>query len=201
METAVYLNNIEQFKIKFFEIKKSFSISENILLALFYACLTGLMAQITFYLPWTLVPATGQTFAVLLGAVLLGRWAGVSQIIYTAAGVMGVPWFAGLKGGIIAIAGPTGGYILGFILASFILGYIFDKYPKSKSQTRMFFLMILVNFLIIYTFGIIHLYALSGFSLSLYYLLSVGVFPFVVGDIIKILAAVFVSKSILPKEK
>jgi len=87
------------------------------------ACVTGLLAQIKISLPWTPVPITGQTFAVLLTGVLLGRWwGGISQVIYVVMGVVGIPWFAGLSGGYSALIGPSGGYIIGFILAALFLG-------------------------------------------------------------------------------
>jgi biotin transport system substrate-specific component len=204
MEMSAYLNNADRLKARFFEWKRGLGIAQSLLLALAYACLTGLMAQTSFYFPWTPVPVTGQTFAVLLGAVLLGRWGGTSQVIYTAAGIAGVPWFAGWKGGLAAIAGPTGGYLIGFIFAAFFVGYFFEKYKWSRSYIGLAALMLFANFVFVYGFGLAQLYAwmfaVKGSSIGLQYLLSMGFLPFAMGDILKILAAVAVAKAALPKE-
>jgi biotin transport system substrate-specific component len=196
--------NYYQLKARFFEWKRGLGIAQSLLLALAYACLTGLMAQTSFYLPWTPVPVTGQTFAVLLGAVLLGRWGGTSQIIYTAAGIAGVPWFAGWKGGLTAIAGPTGGYLIGFIFAAFVVGYLTEKYKKSRSYIGLASLMLFANFVFVYGFGLAQLYiwlsSIKGSSIGLQHLLSIGAIPFIAGDAFKILAVVVVAKAALPKE-
>jgi len=205
MEISAYFNNADRLKARFFEWKRGLEITQSLLLATAYACLTGLMAQTSFYLPWTPVPITGQTFAVLLGAVLLGRWGGISQIIYTAAGVAGVPWFAGWKGGLAAIAGPTGGYLIGFIFAAFFVGYITEKYERSKSYIGLAALMFFANLVFVYGFGLAQLYiwlsVIKGSSMGFQYLLSIGALPFVIGDMLKILAVVAVAEAALPKEK
>jgi biotin transport system substrate-specific component len=204
MEITAYLDNTDQLKARFFEWRRGLGIAQSLLLALAYACLTGLIAQISFYLPWTPVPITGQTFAILLGAVLLGRWGGASQVIYTAFGVAGLPWFAGWKGGLAAIAGSTGGYLIGFIFAAFFVGYFVEKYQRSKTYIGLAVLMFSANFIFVYGFGLAQLYIwlsfVKGSSIELHYLLSIGALPFIIGDTLKILAAVAVAKAALPKE-
>lgn len=204
MEKALYLNNLDQLKSKFFEWRRGLGILQSLLLALAYACLTGVMAQTSFCLPWTPVPITGQTFAVLLGAVLLGRWGGVSQVIYTAVGVAGLPWFAGWKGGLAAIAGSTGGYLIGFIFAAFFVGYFVEKYQRSKTYIGLAVLMLSANFIFVYGFGLAQLYLwlsfVKGSSIGIQYLLSIGVLPFIIGDTMKILAAAAVAKAALPNK-
>src|SRR3972149_4985549 len=82
-----------------------------------FAAFTGVCAQVRFYLPFTPVPVTGQVFAVLLCGVLLGPAFGAfSQLLYIALGVAGGPWF------VLGPVGPTGGYIVGFVLAPAIVG-------------------------------------------------------------------------------
>ena len=115
------------------------------------ACIVGLLAQARIPLPWTPVPITGQTFGVLLAAVPLGTWwGGVSLAIYVGLGIAGVPWFNGLTGGIAAIAGPTGGYLIGFILAALFLGYFVDKYVKARSFYRLLGLMLVADFVLVF---------------------------------------------------
>jgi len=75
------------------------------------ACLTGILAQARIYLPWTPVPITGQTIAVILAGILLGKcWGSISMAIYGIMGIAGIPWLSGATSG----WGPTSGYLLGF---------------------------------------------------------------------------------------
>ncbi|MBX0358140.1 biotin transporter BioY [Halobacillus sp. Nhm2S1] len=91
-----------------------------------FAALTAIMAQIEIPLP--IVPISGQTLAVGLTATILGsRQGAVAMVGYAALGAMGIPVFAGFSGGAQVLAGPTGGYIFGFILTAFITGYILEK--------------------------------------------------------------------------
>ena len=128
-------------------------------LSLVMACLVGLLAQARILLPWTPVPITGQTFAVLLGAVLLGQWwGGVSVAIYICLGIAGVPWFNGWTGGLATIAGPTGGYIIGFVLAALFLGYFVDKYIKARSFWNLLGLMLFADFVLVFGPGLLQLH-------------------------------------------
>lgn len=159
---------------------------EKVSLSVTFAFFIGLMAQMRFYLPWTPIPLTGQTFAVLFGAVLLGKnWGGVSTSLYVGLGAAGVPWFSGWTGGIGALTGATGGYLIGFIVASFFVGYMVDE-VGTKDITSMLLVMSFANFVIIYGMGLTYLYIMLGTSPSLWNLLIIGVVPFVVGDIIKV---------------
>ena len=172
---------------------------QKVLFALGIACLTGLMAQIRVYLPWTPVPITGQTFAVLLAGILLGKWwGGISQVFYAGIGAAGVPWFAGGIGGVGYLAGPTGGYIIGFILAALFLGYFTDTFINSRRFLPMLGLMLFANFVLIYGPGLIWLNTYVGKGLLP--LLMVGVIPFILGDIIKAVMAALITKGISPKE-
>jgi len=168
-------------------------------LAISFALLTGLLAQFRFYLPLSPVPITGQTFAVLLAGVLLGRWGGVSLGLYVGLGAMGIPWFASISSGLYYLLGPTGGYLIGFIFASFFLGYMIDKHLWSHSFHGILGLMFLANFLLIYIPGLIVLYLWTG-GTSIVSLLTIGLLPFIPGDITKIIAASTIAYSILPRE-
>ncbi len=169
------------------------------------ATATGLAAQIKISLPWTPVPISGQTFAVLIAGVLLGRWwGGISQIIYVGMGVAGVPWFVGWSGGYSVLIGPTGGYIVGFILAALFLGYFTDKYIRARSFLSMLGLMFFANFILIHILGLLQLevwfHLVKGTSPTLWELLLMGTIPFIIGDITKIVIAAVVAKAITPKE-
>jgi len=175
-------------------------------LTLLMAALTGLMAQLKIYLPWSPVPITGQTFAAVFSGVLLGSfWGSLSFILYIIIGLAGIPWFAtGAKAGISVILGPTGGYLLGFIIVSLFLGYITENNVKSRKFLPLLILMFFANFILIYTPGLIQLgfwyKAVKGTSLSLTSLLMMGLIPFIIGDIIKIMIAAGITTFIMPKK-
>jgi len=183
-----------------FKWSRSLTIAKKIVLALTMACVTGLSAQVRIPLPWTPVPITMQTFFVLIAGVLLGRrWGGLSQIIYVGIGVLGIPWFAGSS-----IFGPTGGYLIGFILAAFFLGYVIDKYVHLRDFASILFLMLFASFFLIYIPGLIQLgfyfYMIKGSFPGLIPILSMGLFPFIPGALIKITLAAAVSYNLIPYE-
>ncbi|GAI99121.1 unnamed protein product [marine sediment metagenome] len=180
------------------------SIPKKLTLALSLACLTGLVAQIRIMLPWSPVPVTGQTLAVLLAGVLLGRWwGGISLAIYAGLGIAGVPWFAGWGSGLGYLAGPTGGYVIGFILAALFLGHFTDKYIRSRSFLSMLALMLFANFILIYIPGLFQLglwlNLVKGEPVTFTTLLSMGALPFIAGDITKAVIAAAIARGVTPK--
>jgi len=147
----INMDNYFQRRQSLFEWRSNTSLVNKVIMAFFMACITGIMAQVIIPLPWTPVPVTAQTFAVLMAGVVLGRrWGGISQIMYIAIGLLGVPWYAGLTGGYETLLGATGGYFLGFILTAFVMGYVTDKYTQSRNFRPMLGLTLIVNFALIY---------------------------------------------------
>jgi biotin transport system substrate-specific component len=204
MEITMYTNKYKNARYNFFKWRYQLEVYHKVILALSFACITGLLAQVRFYLPWSPVPLTGQTFAVLLSAIVLGKWwGGISQAVYLGIGVAGVPWFAGLNSGLAYLAGPTGGYLVGFVLAAFFLGYVVDRYVKSRRYWTMFGLMLFANFGIVFGLGLLHLYgwlSMTGTSIDIWGLLLMGLIPFLIGDTIKIAVAAGIASSITPKQ-
>jgi len=195
---------VNQTKYDVFRWRYELSIPKKLFLAIGLACLTGLIAQIRIVLPWSLVPVTGQTFAVLLAGVLLGRrWGGISLALYAGLGVAGVPWFAGWGSGLSYLVGPTGGYIIGFILAALFLGHFTDTYVKSRRFLSMLALMLFANFILIYTPGLLQLglwlNLVEGEPVTFAALFSMGALPFIVGDIAKAVIAAAIARGITPK--
>jgi biotin transport system substrate-specific component len=191
---------VNQTKYDVFRWRCELSVLKKLGLALGMAALTGLLAQVRFPLPWTPVPITGQTFAVLLAGVLLGRWwGGVSLAIYAGLGFAGVPWFQGWSGGFLA----TGGYAIGFILAALFLGYFSDRFIRSRSFFSMLGLMLFANFILIYVPGLIWLrlwFPAHGETVASFtVLLSMGAIPFIAGDITKAVLAAAIARGITPK--
>ncbi len=167
---------------------------KKLAMAFVMAGLIGLLAQTRLLLPWTPVPVTGQTFAVFLSAVLLGRWwGGASIAIYIGLGMAGLPWFNGWTGGLAAVAGPTGGYLIGFLLAALFLGYFVDKYARARSFRNLLILMLFADFVLVFGPGLLQLHLWLNVAgpgtFSFYQLLSMGLLPFIAGDILKVLAA------------
>lgn len=191
---------INRTKYDIFRWRYQLSIPWKLVLALGIAGLTGLLAQVRLPIPWSPVPVTGQTFAVLLAGVLLGRWwGGVSITIYAGLGFAGLPWFSGWSSGL----GATGGYIIGFILAALFLGYFTDKYIRARGFLSMLGLMLLANFVLIYIPGLIWLglwlNMVSGTPATIATVVTMGAIPFIAGDIIKAILAAATAKSITPK--
>lgn len=159
-------------------------------LSLLMASFTGLCAQLRIYLPWTPVPITLQTLAVLSSPFVLGIfWGTLSQFLYVLLGLLGIPWFAGWNGGIHFLFSPTFGYLIGFIFCAFTIGFFISKTNLIHSWLRTTLLLFLCNFICIYLPGLIFLwvwYINSFGTLSLSHLLAIGFYPFVLGDILKI---------------
>ena len=195
---------IDRTKLDVFRWRYELSIPKSLALAVVVAGFTGLLAQARIQLPWSPVPLTGQTFGVLLAGIMLGGWwGGVSMAIYTGLGAAGVPWFQSMNGGIAYLAGPTGGYIVGFILAALFLGYFTDKYVRSRSFLSMLGLMLFANFVLIYGPGLLQLglwlNLVQGEPTSFGGLMMMGAVPFIAGDITKAAAAALIARGITPK--
>jgi len=195
---------INQTKYDVFKWRYELSVPRKLVLALGVAILTGLLAQLRIQLPWSPVPITGQTFGALLAGVLLGKWwGGISLTIYAGLGMAGLPWFQNLSGGLAYMSGPTGGYIIGFILAALFLGYFTDKYIRSRSFLTMLGLMLFANFVLIYVPGLLQLNLwlnlVKGQPATFVELLMMGAIPFIAGDITKAIAAALIARGITPK--
>lgn len=196
---------IDQTRYDIFRKRYELSVPSKLVLAFGMAALIGLLAQARVYLPWSPVPVTGQTFAVLLAAVILGRWwGGISLTMYAGLGMAGVPWFQGLNGGLAYMAGPTGGYIIGFILAALFVGYVTDKYIQSRSFVVMLGLMLFASFILIYVPGLIQLglwlSMVKGEPVTFTSLLTIGALPFIAGDITKAVLAAAIARGVTPKQ-
>jgi len=199
MEINLYLNKYRVLRYNFFRWRYEVNVLYKVTLALFFACLTGLLAQFRFYLPGTPVPVTGQVFGVLIAGILLGKWGGISQCMYLGIGSIGVPWFSGFNGGIAYIAGPTGGYIIGFIFAAFFIGYVVDRYIKSRKFLSMLAIMFFATFVLIYVPGLIQFYLWTGSSIGISELFIMCVLPFLAADFIKAVIVATIATSIAPK--
>ncbi len=187
-----------------FERIRDASTATKLLMSLMMACITGIMAQIIIPLPWTPVPITAQTFAVLCSGLFLGKKYGcLSQILYIVLGVAFIPWFGGMTGGLDIFLGSTFGFFIGFVIASYFVGMITEKYAASRSFRKMAITIGIANFALIYIPGLAGLalfMSMQGTPVGIVELLMMGLVPFIAGDIVKILGAASVSKVFLPKD-
>ena len=200
----INIDNYYSTRKNVFERIQDASTATKLLMSFMMACFTGIMAQIIIPLPWTPVPITAQTFAVLCSGLFLGRKYGVlSQVIYIALGVAFIPWFGGMTGGLEVLLGSTGGFLIGFIIASYFVGMISEKYAEARSFRKMALTIGIANFALIYIPGLAGLalfLSMQGTPVGIYDLLMMGLVPFIAGDLVKILGAASVSKVFLPKE-
>nr|WP_292782214.1 biotin transporter BioY [Methanobrevibacter sp.] len=201
----INIDNYYSTRKNVFERIQDASTATKLLMSFMMACITGIMAQIVIPLPWTPVPITAQTFAVLCSGLFLGKKYGcLSQILYIVLGITVIPWFGGMTGGLEVFLGSTFGFFIGFIIASYFIGYITEKYAKARSFSRMAIVIGIANFALIYIPGLAGLALWSaitqGATLSVVDLLMMGLIPFIAGDIVKILGAASVSKVFLPKD-
>ena len=160
---------------------KTKAIARDIALVLGFAILTGISAK--FKIEIGPIPITMQTFAVLVSGVLLGSKRGaISQITYLLGGLAGLPWFS-RGGGLFYILSPTFGYILGFVLAAYSVGYLAEKGWDRNIKTAIS--AIFIGNIILYIPGLLWLAKFVGFET----VLAVGFYPFIFGDLLKIVAA------------
>ena len=158
--------------------------------------LIGLSAQAELILPFSPVPMTLQTIAVLLAGLLLGKVRGASAVaLYVIEGSAGMPFFSGGSAGVRHLIGPTGGYLLGFIMAAFIAGF-FAELGLGRSHTKLFAALLIAD-ASIFLFGLPWLSMFTG----RYLVLQAGLYPFILGDLVKIILLSLSLPLVLKKAK
>ncbi|MCF7870148.1 MAG: biotin transporter BioY [Candidatus Omnitrophica bacterium] len=162
--------------------------AESVVFIFAFSLALALAAQAKIPLIFSPVPLTLQTFVVYLAVKILKKKAVFSVILYLAAGVLGLPVFAGNSLGISYLAGPTGGYILGFLVTCLVIPFVFANF-KTFAKNLISFLSAAA---IIYSFGLIWL--VSIYKLTLQAALVAGLYPFVIGEAIKITSAAFLTR-------
>jgi len=143
----------------------------------------ALAAQVTIRLPFSPVPITGQTLAVLLVGALLGSRRGAwSLLAYLLEGLAGLPVFAGGASGPAYALGPTGGYLIGFVIAAFVVGWLAERgWDRRLGSTALAMVA-----------GNVAIYACGLGWLSLFVgrqALALGLIPFLAGDVVKLVLA------------
>ncbi len=158
-------------------------LTSDLLWVVGFSLFSGLLAQMEIRLPFTPVPLTGQTFAVLLSGAVLGCRRGfLSQALYLAEGAGGLPVFAGGSAGAALLLGPTGGYLWSFPLAAALLGWLVER-GASRSGWKLAGALIVADSLIL-LLGAAWLRGIFHFPFAQALLL--GFYPFLIGDVLKV---------------
>jgi biotin transport system substrate-specific component len=161
-----------------------------------YAALMAALTAAGAYIaiPIGPVPIVLQNLFIMLAGLLLGgRWGLISVAVYLLAGAVGLPVFAGGTGGLGKFAGPTGGYLLGFAAAAYLIGFISEN---GRGRVVIDVLAMVAGTLIIYGFGVTWLKVVTGMSLNK--AVTVGMLPFLIGDTLKIAAAIPIARALRP---
>ncbi len=153
----------------------------------FVTVLTATAAQMSFPLPFTPVPFTIQPMIVLIGAAALGsRLGALSQVLYLMLGIAGLPVFAfspELPQGVLRLMGPTGGYLMAYPLAAFVTGLLAERGLDRRYLTSI--LAMAAGLSVIFAGGVMWLASGIGMGAAL----AIGLYPFVIVDVVKIVAA------------
>ena len=170
--------------------------SPNQLRMMVYASLFAALTAVGAFLaiPIGPVPIVLQNMFVFLAGLLLGgRWGLASVGVYLLAGACGLPVFAGGLGGISRFIGPTGGYLIGYLPAVFLIGTMSQKVnPRIISDV----LAMICGTLVLYACGISWLKIVTGMSPAK--ALALGMYPFLIGDALKIAAAAVIARALRP---
>ena len=158
----------------------------DVLLVAGGAGFVALAAQVSIALPFTPVPITGQTFAVVLVGAGLGAVLGLASLgLYLFVGALGAPVYADGDHGWDVLTGPTGGYIVGFVLAAGLTGYLAQRRWDRKFSSAV--AAMLTGNVVIYLVGLPWL--AEQIDAGLEGTLEAGLYPFVVGDLLKLYLA------------
>jgi len=159
------------------------ALAYDVALILAGSVLIAISARLAVWVPFSPVPVTGQTFAVLMiGALFGARRGGLTVLAYVTEGLVGLPVFAGGTGTIAWLIGPTGGYLLGFIAAAVLVGYLAQRGWDRKIWTTV--IAMLAGNICIYAFGLLWLTILMVDNKF-----KIGVWPFIAGDVVKTVVA------------
>ena len=143
---------------------------------------TALLVQLAVPVPGSPVPITGQTLAVVLTAAALGPVRGVAvQVVYILAALVGLPFYSEASGGVDVVMGATGGYVVGFIPAAFLIG-LAAKHGADRNPLKSVPLFI-AGQAVIFAVGVPWLALSAGLSAS--QALDAGFYPFILGGIVK----------------
>ena len=172
--------------------------SFSMVLCAFFTALLAVFSQIAF--PLGPVPVNLSTLAIYAAAAVLGgKWAALSAILWALLGAVGVPVFSLFRGGLSTLTGPTGGFILGFIPMAFVTGSLLQVFSKSdalKKKTLFQIFSMIAGLVLCFAFGTVWYQYVAHVSFS--QSLVVCVLPFLPGEVIKLLLGLLVIHRLTP---
>lgn len=177
-------------KLKYKTLYEAFfnyrNIFTDVLMVFLAVVVMAVLSNIT--IPLWPVPITMQTFGVFLIAFFFGKNKGtIAILLYLIIGFLGFGVFVGYTSGIAKLVGPTGGYLLGFIVIVFVMGKLIEK-GHGRTKKSVLYCM-LIGEVILYAFGLTGLYFSLG-NVTIWQTLNFGLFPFLIGDAVKIALAI-----------
>lgn len=159
--------------------------TKKLILCALFAALTAVCSMISIPLPFTPVPINLATLAFFLAGGLLGsRDGAISQVVYVILGAIGVPVFHSFTGGLGILTGPTGGYIIGYIAAAWLIGFMIEKWGHGFIK---YIISMIAGLAVCYALGTAWFMYLTSNGLAA--ALMMCVVPFLIGDGLKIIAA------------
>lgn len=172
--------------------------ARDLIITALFTSLTSVSGFIS--VPLGPVPITMQTIFVVLSGLIIGAKLGaLSQIIYVMLGLIGLPVFSGGTGGLTSIISPTFGFLIGFILAAYVIGKLTEK---NKSLPKIVY-SVIVGSLTIYIIGVPYFYVIFtyylGKGINFYQALKFSCLPFIPGDILKAIISITLAKQLIPK--
>jgi biotin transport system substrate-specific component len=166
--------------------------TKTMILCALFAALTAVCSMISIPLPFTPVPINLATLSVFLAGGLLGSKSGaVSQIVYVILGAVGLPVFHSFTGGFAVLAGPTGGYLIGYVATAWLIGFMIEKLGQGFFKNMI---SMITGLAICYILGTLWFMYLTSTGLAAALMLCV--IPFLIGDAIKIIAGSFLVKKL-----
>jgi biotin transport system substrate-specific component len=177
--------------------RREAAVARNVVLVVAATLFTAASAQVSIHLGFTPVQLTLQTFAVLVSGATLGMKRGAaSQVLYWACGAVGLPFYANGGGGWETATGATFGYLAGFVAAAAIVGHLAERGHDRNVLTSLSGMVF--SSVVIYTFGALWLSHSVGVPVANgdKNAISLGVAPFLAGDLLKIIAAAFVTPAL-----
>lgn len=176
--------------------KTLLTVREMTYIAIFTAIMV-VTAFIQIPLPFTPVPITLQTMTVMLaGLILKPKEAALSLVVYVLLGAIGLPVFAGGQGGFSVIVGPTGGYLISWIPAAWLVSVISGK---SFNIVRATLAALIGGIVLVYAIGVPWLALSTGMGLSK--AIAVGAVPFIAGDVFKLAIAILIATALKKRLK
>jgi biotin transport system substrate-specific component len=166
--------------------------TKMMILCALFAALTAVCSMISIPLPFTPVPINLATLSVFLAGGLLGsRYGFLSQLVYIILGAVGLPVFHNFSGGLGIITGPTGGYIIGYAAAAWLIGFLADKAGREFYKN---IIGMTAGLAVCYGLGTFWFMVLTstGFAAAL----MMCVVPFLIGDAVKIAAGAILVKKL-----